>query len=197
MTKYSVRKETLFTSFEALWSALLAMAKDSGEIYCIIDALGECTPDSQETLLSQLAETFHQTIGGSVDLGIYILVTSRPYEEIGRHLRQFYHHDLSSFSSLRHDVDLLIEKKVDELSRRNTYPQTLRQEVASIPKDKADGTSLWVGKRAENCSMSPPRMLSRHSKSYTKIWIHFTLLFSNLRKTILRVNSKPLSVSLG
>jgi hypothetical protein len=145
MTKYSVRKEALFTSFEALWSALLAMAKDSGKIYCIIDALDECTPDSQETLLSQLAETFHQTIEGSVDLGIHILVTSRPYEEIGRHLRQFYHHDLSFFPRLRHDVDLLIEKKVDDLSIRNKYPQSVQREVASILKDKADGTSLWVG----------------------------------------------------
>ncbi|KAL3495899.1 purine and uridine phosphorylase [Aspergillus germanicus] len=139
MTKYSVRKETLFTSFDALWSALLAKTKDSGEIYYIINAVDECTPDSQETLLSQLAETFHENIGGSDDFGIHILITSRPYEEFGRHLRQFYHHNLSSFPSLKHDVDLLIEKNVDELSRRNKYPQFIRQEVASILKDKADG----------------------------------------------------------
>jgi hypothetical protein len=145
MPKYLVRKEKLFTSFEALWSILLAIAKEFGEIYCIIDALDECTRDSQETLLAQLAETFDEGSEGPDGLGLHILVTSRPYEEIGRHLRQFYHHDLSSFPSLRHDVDLLIEKKVDELSRRNTYPQSIRQDVAGILKDKADGTSLWVG----------------------------------------------------
>ncbi|KAJ0417497.1 hypothetical protein BJY00DRAFT_325492 [Aspergillus carlsbadensis] len=145
LPKYLIRKEKLFTSFEALWSILVAMAKEFKEIYCIIDALDECTRDSQETLLAQLAETLDEDSGGLDELGLHILVTSRPYEEIGRHLRQFYHHDLSSFPSLRHDVDLLIEKRVDELSTRNTYPQSIREKVASILKDKADGTSLWVG----------------------------------------------------
>ncbi|KAL2844553.1 hypothetical protein BJY01DRAFT_248064 [Aspergillus pseudoustus] len=145
MPKYSIQKDRFFASFDALWSVLLAIAKQNGEIYCIIDALDECTQDSQETLLAQLGQTFDTTSGGSGDLGIHLMITSRPYDEIGRQLQQFYHHDLSAFPSLKHDVDLLIERKVDELSKRNAYPESVKQEVARILKEKADGTSLWVG----------------------------------------------------
>ncbi|KAL4865785.1 hypothetical protein BDV12DRAFT_174095 [Aspergillus spectabilis] len=86
LAKYLDQKQKLFMSFDSLWSILSAMGKHLGEIYCIIDALDECAEESQESLLTQISETFGEHNGSINELGIHFLIKSRPYEEIARHL---------------------------------------------------------------------------------------------------------------
>jgi hypothetical protein len=99
LPKYNERKAKLFTSFDALWTIFMNFATDkaTGRKYCIIDALDECEPDSQVTLLTQLQQTFGHHSSDDPVSNIRILITSRPYPEIDECLRQFVSKDLASF----------------------------------------------------------------------------------------------------
>ncbi|KAL3475836.1 hypothetical protein BJX99DRAFT_270950 [Aspergillus californicus] len=145
-SKYQERKDSLFTSFDALWSVLLSIGADaaSGDKYCIIDAVDECDPESQDMLLAQINQTFLNPSQDSQSR-LHILVTSRPYPEIGRYMSRFKNQDLSQYPRLAVDLNLLIKSKVTELSKKNRYSEKVAAEVSMILKDKAEGTFLWVG----------------------------------------------------
>jgi hypothetical protein len=144
--KYADRKETLFTSFDALWTVLMEMGADSScEIYCIIDALDECEPDSQQTLLRQIYQSFARGAEGSFSSWPYVLITSRPYPEIRENLSHFRCKDLGSYSAVKEDIRTMINEKVHDLSRRKNFPKRVFEEVSRILEEKAEGTFLWVG----------------------------------------------------
>ncbi|RDW90705.1 uncharacterized protein DSM5745_02480 [Aspergillus mulundensis] len=145
-SKYMERKDALFTSFDALWSVLMSIGTDaaSGDKYCIIDAIDECEPESQEMLLAQINQTFRNPASEN-HLGLHILLTSRPYPEIGRYLSHFNHQNLSQYPQVATDLNLLIRSKVAELSERNGYSKKVAAEVSETLEDKAEGTFLWVG----------------------------------------------------
>ncbi|KAL3480520.1 hypothetical protein BJX99DRAFT_18142 [Aspergillus californicus] len=145
LEKYRVQKAALLASFDVLWSVLLDMGSEQGEIYCMIDALDECSPEEQEILLTQVTETFGENNLMCKQRGICLLITSRPYAEIERHLGQFKQNGLSAFPQLERDIKVLIDRKVNELSRKNRYPWAIREQVSELLMDKADGTFLWVG----------------------------------------------------
>ncbi|KAL5362277.1 hypothetical protein BJX96DRAFT_166544 [Aspergillus floccosus] len=126
MSKYKTRGERFFASFDAL----------GPEIYCIIDALDECEPQSQEMLLDQIVRSFSKPVmPGSEPFRLHMLIISRPSPKIRSCLSVFKCSDLSA----------MIEDTVKGLARRNNYPPPVAQEVARIFEDKADGTFLWVG----------------------------------------------------
>uniref|UniRef100_A0A093V7H5 Vegetative incompatibility protein HET-E-1 n=1 Tax=Talaromyces marneffei PM1 TaxID=1077442 RepID=A0A093V7H5_TALMA len=147
LAKYLDRKDTLFTSFDALWTVLLEMgAESSCEIYCMIDALDECEPDSQQTLLRQINQSFaRRGAGCSFSDGPYILITSRPYPEISENLSHFRCKDLRSYSAVKGDIKTMIDEKVHDLSKRKNYPKRVSEEVSRILEERAEGTFLWVG----------------------------------------------------
>ncbi|KAL4965602.1 uncharacterized protein BDV14DRAFT_53210 [Aspergillus stella-maris] len=144
--KYQERHDGLFTSFDALWSLLMDVGRDvvSGDKYCIIDAIDECEPESQGMLLTQINQTFKRPDLEN-DFHLHILVTSRPYPEIGRYLSHFRNQNLSQYDQVAKDLKLLIKSKVEELSTKNRYSEKVAAEVAEILEDKAEGTFLWVG----------------------------------------------------
>ncbi|KAL3456597.1 hypothetical protein BJX64DRAFT_293931 [Aspergillus heterothallicus] len=79
------------------------------------------------------------------DFRVHILITSRPYPEIGRHLNQFNNKDLSQYPRLATDLKLLIESKVNDLREKNRYSDKVATDVSKALEDKAEGTFLWVG----------------------------------------------------
>ncbi|KAF1730692.1 Vegetative incompatibility protein HET-E-1 [Beauveria bassiana] len=137
---YNERKAKLFESFDALWTIFIAAAADrnTGRKYCIIDALDECDDESQKSLLQQLRKTFHSP---DAPPNIQILVTSRPYPEIRKHLEKFTHKDLASFPDVQRDIDHCIEERVAQLN----YTKKTKGQVAKMLRDKAEGTFLWIG----------------------------------------------------
>ncbi|KAJ0421776.1 hypothetical protein BJY00DRAFT_323062 [Aspergillus carlsbadensis] len=186
--KYQDRKEDLFTSFDALWSVLMSIGEDaaSGDKFCIIEAIDECDSESQDILLAQINQSFlHRD--EDRDLRLHVLVTSRPYPEIGRHLNQFSHKDLSHYPRLAGDLRLLIESKVDELREQNRYSEKVAAEVSRILEDKAEGTFLWVG-------IACTELASTRSRDAVKILqdlprgLHS--LYRNLLDTALTHNAK-------
>lgn len=120
LPKYEERGDQLFTSFDALWTVFIAAAadQDTGRKYCIIDALDECDNDSKDILLRQLHETFHCQENPPPNLSI--LITSRPYPEIGEYLQDFANADLSSFYEARQDIERCIRERVYDLAKKKT-----------------------------------------------------------------------------
>ncbi|KAK8142660.1 hypothetical protein G3M48_008436 [Beauveria asiatica] len=152
LPKYNERKAKLFESFDALWTIFISAAADrnTGRKYCIIDALDECDDESQRTLLRQLQETFHSS---DAPPNVRILVTSRPYPEIRKHLEIFTHKDLASFPDVKQDIDQCIKERVAQLK----YTEKIKRRVTEILRDKAGGTFLWVGIACNELEYTPSK----------------------------------------
>ncbi|KAK2591555.1 hypothetical protein QQS21_010748 [Conoideocrella luteorostrata] len=144
LPKYHEQKAKLFESFDTLWTIFILAAADdnTGRKYCIIDALDECDEESQKMLLQQLQKTFQ---GPDAPPNVCILITSRPYPEIGEFLDTFVNKDLAAFPEAMHDINLCIEEKVAELTKRKKYTDKVKREVSDILRCRAEGTFLWVG----------------------------------------------------
>ncbi|KAL6886872.1 Pfs, NACHT, and ankyrin domain protein [Trichoderma evansii] len=144
LPKYNERGAELFKSFDGLWTIFMAAAADqnTGQKYCIIDALDECDLESQKILLRQFQETFQ---GQDAPPNIRILITSRPYSEIFEYLEEFANQDLASFPQAKQDIDLCIEERVVGLAKKKKYTEKVKQQVSDILREKAEGTFLWVG----------------------------------------------------
>lgn len=144
LPKHDERGAELFNSFDALWKIFLDVAADNntGQKYCIIDALDECDSESQTTLLQQLRETFQSR---NAPPNVHLLVTSRPYDEIREHMEKFAKKDLASYREAKQDIERCIEERTAELAERKHYTHKVRTQVSDILKEKAEGTFLWVG----------------------------------------------------
>lgn len=141
--KHDIQGDKLFSSFDALWDLLMEIGQEhAGEIYCIIDALDECDSTAQETLLTQISDSF---LSRSNTPGVHILITSRPYEEIRSYLDDFPSHDLGAYDKVQGDLEVIIHQKVNQLARKKNYPKSLKDRAIAILKQKAEGTFLWVG----------------------------------------------------
>ncbi|KAN0071991.1 Pfs, NACHT, and ankyrin domain protein, partial [Elaphomyces granulatus] len=147
LSRYERQKEKLFTSFDALWATLIEMGDDiaSGEKYCIIDALDECDRESQQILLTQIAQSFSKHDSNGWHPSIHILITGRPYPEIREHLTEFNCKDLASYQKVKKDLQVFIREKVKELRQKKTYTEKVALEVSQILEEKAEGTFMWVG----------------------------------------------------
>jgi ankyrin repeat protein len=148
LSKYDVRREALFASFDSLWAVLMdiGQATTGPEIYCIIDALDECEPESQEMLFHQIYHSFSKTgTTGSDPSRLHFLIISRPYPELKSCLSTFTCVDLGSFEEIKRDLKAMIKDTVKDLARRNNYTEPVAQRVCRILEEKADGTFLWVG----------------------------------------------------
>jgi hypothetical protein len=115
-------------------------------IYCIIDALDECEPESQQVILRQIDQTFSRhNLKHSSPSNIHVLITSRPYPEIREWLSSFRFKDLALYQAVAHDLKKMIQQRVGILSKKKNYSKALAAEVSRILEDKAEGTFLWVG----------------------------------------------------
>ncbi|EED12256.1 Pfs, NACHT, and Ankyrin domain protein [Talaromyces stipitatus ATCC 10500] len=156
--KYEGRKEKLFTSFDALWAVLIDMGHDSTHsgIYCVIDALDECEPESQQIILNQMNQTFNsRNSKHSTPSNIHILITSRPYPEVGESLSFFRYKDFSSYQAFTNDLKRMIQQRVDDLRGKKKYPESVATKVSRILEDKAEGTFLWVGIACDELARVP------------------------------------------
>ncbi|KAH7011217.1 hypothetical protein EDB80DRAFT_640557 [Ilyonectria destructans] len=146
------RHDQKFTnSFDTLWGILMEIAADEtgGRKFCILDALDECDPESQQILLKQLHETFQDS---NSTPNLSFLITSRPHPDIQEYLQDFVNKDIASFSGLKHDISRYINAKVSDLARKKKYTDHVKTQVCQILKEKAEGTFLWVGLACEQLS---------------------------------------------
>ncbi|XHF98040.1 hypothetical protein AWENTII_001610 [Aspergillus wentii] len=145
--RFRERKDTLLSSFDALWTTFTDIAVDPrcGVSYCIIDALDECDFESQMLILRQPKLSFFDRPSNQFTSNVRILITSRPYKEIATYLKLFPSRDLTTFEEGKRDIDIVIEQKVGDLDMCKNYPDGMRSRIQNILKEKAEGTFLWVG----------------------------------------------------
>ncbi|KAE8314333.1 hypothetical protein BDV41DRAFT_575891 [Aspergillus transmontanensis] len=145
--RFRERKDTLLTSFDALWTLFTEIVIDPrcGVSFCIIDALDECDFESLMLILKQLKLSFFDRPSSQFTSNVRILITSRPYKEIETYLSIFPSRDLASFQEGRKDIEIFIEQKVSHLNMCKSYPDGMRSSIRNILKEKAAGTFLWVG----------------------------------------------------
>lgn len=111
---------------DELWRNLLDACRSvkAGKTICVLDALDECRDNDRKRLITMLT-TFYTncTPGASSSGSLKFLVTSRAYEVIQDHFSE----NLQSLPSIRlsgeeendrirHEIDLVIEQKVDKLA---------------------------------------------------------------------------------
>ena len=146
---FRTQKESLF-SFETLWKIFESMVcePDLETTYCVLDGLDECDEASLEILLGKFAALLSAKPYRSSACHLNLLIVSRD-------LPDFIPELLSSFprislnpdadTEITQDIDLFINAKVEELSRRRQYPDRLRLRVEEVFRDRAQGTFLWIG----------------------------------------------------
>ncbi|CRG84038.1 hypothetical protein PISL3812_01380 [Talaromyces islandicus] len=186
LPKYLERQGRIYTSFDELWAVLIDMGQEpTCEVYCIIDALDECEPESQQILLHQIHQSFRRRRATDLQSpGIRLLITSRPYPEINESLSCFKNKDLASYVRVKTDLKMMILEKVKDLAERKTYPEQVAKDVSRILEEKAEGTFLWVGIACGE--LSQPRVQSRHAvKTLGKMPRGLYALYQQLLSTAL------------
>ncbi|KAL7783921.1 ankyrin repeat-containing domain protein [Trichoderma afarasin] len=145
MSSYRVQREQLFQpdSFEALWGIFLNMtsALRDSQVYCILDGLDECEPNSLEPLLTKLSKIT------STSPRMKVIILSREYPRcLEASLGQFprIRLDPDAKTEISEGLDLYISTRVAELSKNKQYPPELTKSVEKTLKEKSMGTYLWA-----------------------------------------------------
>ncbi|KAL4939041.1 hypothetical protein BDV06DRAFT_225432 [Aspergillus oleicola] len=139
-------------SFDDLWNILLSVGsdKDAGEITCVLDALDECQENDRKQLTRALQILYSER---PEKHNLKFLVTSRPYEHIRRGFQilekrsptiHLSGEDEDEVRKISHEIDLVIKKRVEEISNLNNLQQDecfyLQKELTSVE----NRTYLWV-----------------------------------------------------
>ncbi|KAE8333333.1 hypothetical protein BDV39DRAFT_188408 [Aspergillus sergii] len=152
LDKLETDGDKLVESFSELWSILVSASANSkaGEIICILDALDECQDSDRNPLISHVKDLY---LGHHKSSNLKFLITSRPYEHIGRGFRELERNSsiihLSGESDkeakdISHEIDLVIEKRVDDISYQRSLEKDERDMLAQQLKAVDNRTYLWV-----------------------------------------------------
>ncbi|KAJ5903418.1 hypothetical protein N7504_005801 [Penicillium tannophilum] len=146
---------TLTTKFSDLWTILVDFATVSErEIFCVIDALDECTKDSRGELIEKLRGLYRpdQTLPSSK---LKFLVTSRPYHDLEHHfsdLERLIHSPTTAkhlrldgdekSEQIQQEIDIVIDAKIQELT--HGFTENSRREISAKLKSMENRTYLWL-----------------------------------------------------
>ncbi|KAJ5380537.1 G-protein beta WD- 40 repeats containing protein [Penicillium cataractarum] len=139
------RFEEDVTSWRTLWNIFMEMLEwcKCQRVYIIVDALDECQSDG-------IADFFKLIVRNGLDRPAKIkwMLTSRPLDDAARELLTGHEQVLVSLELnskyVSEAVKTYIAYKVNELSLRHRYGETLKREVQTELTEKAEGTFLWV-----------------------------------------------------
>jgi ankyrin repeat protein len=145
MEHWKVQQDGLFSesSFERLWAIFQAMisALIDTPIYCVLDALDECSEASLEPLLCKLKELFNPDSRAGYNVKLAVLSRRHP-ACIPEVLRTFNHVRLDDES---HDIELYIQDQVSALgARKGIHDADFLKHIEAAFRDRAEGTFLWV-----------------------------------------------------
>ncbi|KAH7124341.1 ankyrin repeat-containing domain protein [Dactylonectria macrodidyma] len=145
-------KAHLTSSFDELWEVLVMASQDknAGELVCILDAFDECEDQERDKLAEALCK-FYSTKN---NFNLKFLVTSRPYDKIGRAFQPLNIPGLpvihlkgesqAEISKIAREIDVYIKDRVSliqaSLDLNPDEEQLLLQELRRIPNQ----TYLWV-----------------------------------------------------
>ncbi|KJZ75124.1 hypothetical protein HIM_05610 [Hirsutella minnesotensis 3608] len=153
---FEAYKAHLTRSFAGLWDVLVmaSQIKNAGELVCVLDAFDECE-DQERHKFAQTLRKFYDTENAAKNsVNLKFLVTSRPYDKIGRGFHPLNLPGLSVIrlkgegdaeaSKIAREIDVYIEYKVsrirDSLELEQVEEQLLLQGLRRISHQ----TYLWV-----------------------------------------------------
>ena len=149
LSDFKIQKTFLF-SFEPLWRIFENMVCDPTleTTSCVLDGVDECDEASLKILLGKFAALFSAKTDRSSPCRLNLLIVSRGLPDFIPNLLsnfQCISLDLDASAEVKNDINIFIEAKVEELSRRQQYPEALRVHVAKAFRKRAQGTLLWIG----------------------------------------------------
>ncbi|UPL03235.1 hypothetical protein LCI18_014169 [Fusarium solani-melongenae] len=145
MEHWKVQQGGLFSesSFERLWAIFQAMisALIYTPIYCVLDALDECSEASLEPLLCKLKDLFNPDNRARHNVKLTVLSRRHPVC-LPEALRTFNHVQLDDEG---HDIELYIQDQVSALgARKGIRDADFLKHIEDVFHDRAEGTFLWV-----------------------------------------------------
>ncbi|RSL90724.1 hypothetical protein CDV31_015615 [Fusarium ambrosium] len=145
MEHWKVQQRGLFSesSFERLWAIFRAMVLSPihTRIYCVLDALDECSEASLEPLLHKLTELFNSDNRAKHHVKLAVLSRRHPVC-LPEALNTFNHVQLDDES---HDIELYIQDQVSRLgARKGIRDADFLKHIEAVFHDRAEGTFLWV-----------------------------------------------------
>ncbi|KAG7404322.1 Ankyrin repeat domain-containing protein 50 [Fusarium oxysporum f. sp. rapae] len=157
--RFKIYKPPLTNSYYELWELweVLVMAsqdQNAGEIVCILDAFDECEDQERRELAQALRKFYDADNDTRNSVNLKFLVTSRPYEKIGRGFQPLNTQGLpiihlkgesdAEISMIAKEIDVYIENRVSRI-RTNLCldtgeEQLILQGLRRIPNQ----TYIWV-----------------------------------------------------
>lgn len=145
MEHWKVQQGGLFSesSFERLWAIFQAMVSVliDTPIYCVLDALDECSEASLEPLLCKLKELFD--LDNRARHKVKLTVLSRRHPVCLPEALSTFNHVL--LDDERHDIELYIQDQVSALgARKGIHNGDFLKHIGAVFHDRAEGTFLWA-----------------------------------------------------
>ncbi|KAF1809210.1 HET-domain-containing protein [Eremomyces bilateralis CBS 781.70] len=176
ISDFAANGHQLSQSFHTLWGILIKTVADrnAGEVFCVLDALDECTKAGQYQIINALSSFYQQASSGNDSSRLKICITSRPYPDIERRFTDL----TSNFPTIR----LHGEQESDEISRE--IDLVIKWRVSQL------GSELKLNNLEQsNLEIELLRMSHR-----TYLWV--TLIFDIIRKMI-RPTSRKLKAVIS
>ncbi|KAF2023522.1 purine and uridine phosphorylase [Setomelanomma holmii] len=149
MKEYENNGESLINSTQSLWTILGHVMRDpeTGHVITILDALDECA--EFDNLMRNLEAHF---CSNQLGCGHWkCLLTSRPYEQIVSKFRglladfpQIHIPGEESSETISHEINRVIEYKVDRLARVKELSELVKNHIANQFLKIPHRTYLWV-----------------------------------------------------
>jgi hypothetical protein len=124
---------------EAIHSLFQDVMGQIASKYIILDALDECT-DSEDLL------TFVGDLADSKLKGLRIMATSRREKDIEEQLKPIADHNINIQSAVvDEDIRIYVQDRLVTDSKLKKWPASVRDEIATVMMEKADGMYVHVG----------------------------------------------------
>ncbi|PMD29581.1 hypothetical protein L207DRAFT_445284, partial [Hyaloscypha variabilis F] len=149
--------DRIFDDFLVLWGVFLEILKDpdTGEVYCVVDALDECEENSRFIFLTHFKQLFGASQEREKKIPVKFIVTSRPEKDIEKSLSgtspAIQKLQIDS-GRINDDLSRFIDSRVDEISKQKAYSSKLAQTVKDALMAKAGGTFLYTSLALDDIS---------------------------------------------
>ena len=141
-------------TLDDLQNTLLAMLHGFSSTFIILDALDECT--EREKLLNWIQNVILENLERDINLGLHLIVTSRPEQEIENKFKSYHYFDLVDESE-NHDLVTYLDYQLQNDSDLQKWNYDTQEQIKLTLMKKADG--MYVNYQYINDSMITKAML--------------------------------------
>ena len=123
-----------------LQSTLQGMLDGFSSTFIVLDALDECT--EREKLLNWIETVVLENFEKDINLGLHLIVTSRPEQEIEDKLKSYHHLDLVKESE-NHDLVAYVDYQLQHDSDLKKWNSDTQEQIKLTLMKQADGMYVY------------------------------------------------------